>query len=193
MVYSKKSSQLIYHEDDCPYAKRIIGKYRRQKSEKRLRELGYRQCSYCGGLHGFFLKYIPGPNDPIASYDRKDKALCFRTDVGFWKVLEQGEHPTYRLWHLNKRDFEPNVDSKVLMRRGFHRQVDVQSTTHMGKIIQYIRDHDRAKKIMNDDWRKLPKATSKQRKYYKQAKKRARRNENRRIDELFKKLEKGEL
>lgn len=193
MVYSKKSSQLIYHEDDCPYAKRIIGKYRRQKSEKRLRELGYRQCSYCGGLHGFFLKYVPEQNDPIASYDRKDKALCFRTDVGFWKVLEQGEHPTYRLWHLNKRDFDPNIESKFLMRRGFHRQADVQSTTHMGKIIQYIREHDRAKKIMNDDWRKLPKATSKQRKYYKQAKKRARRNENRRIDELFKKLEKGEL
>lgn len=193
MVISKNSKDMIYHDESCPYAKRISKKYRRCKTEKSLQEKGYRACSYCGGLHGFFLKYDPTADDPIASYDRKDKALCFRTDVGFWKVLEQGDYPTYRLWHLNRKDFDPNVESKFLMRRSFHRQADVQSTLNMGKIIQYIRDHDKAKKIMADDWKKLPKTTSKQKKYYKQAKRRARRKENKRIDELFKKLEKGEL
>ena len=193
MVISKNSKDMIYHEDTCPYAKRISKKYRRCKSEKVLLERGYRACSYCGGLHGFFLKYDPMQDDPEASYDRKDKALCFRTDVGFWKVLEQGEHPTYRLWHLNRKDFDPNIDSKFLMRRSFHRQVDVQSTLNMSKIIQYIRDHDKAKKIMNDDWRKLPKKTQKQRKYYKQAKRREEKKQHKRLDQIFEMIEKGKI
>lgn len=193
MVISKNSKELIYHDDNCPYAKRIIGKYRRCKSEKRLLELGYRACSYCGGLHGFFLRYVAEPGDPIASYDRKDKALCFRTDNGFWKIIEQGDFPTYRLWHLNKRDFDSNLESKYLMRRAFHRQSDVQSTLNMGKIIQYISEHDKAKRIMDDDWRKLPKSTQKQKKYYKQAKKREERKKHKRLDQLFEMIEKGKI
>lgn len=193
MVISKKSSQMIYHEESCPYAKRMQKKYRRYISEQTALERGYHPCSYCGGLHGFFLRYDNVSNDLVASYDRKDKALCFRTDIGFWKILEQGEPKTYRLWHLNGSDFDKNVESKYLMRRSFHRQVDVKSTLNMSRIIQYIRDHDKAKKIIKDDWKKLPKTTSKQKKYYKQAKKREERKKHRRIDELFKKLEKGEL
>lgn len=193
MVISKKSGQMIYHEESCPYAKRMQKKYRRYISEQTALERGYHPCSYCGGLHGFFLRYDNDSNDLVASYDRKDKALCFRTDIGFWKILEQGEPKTYRLWHLNGSDFDKNVESKYLMRRSFHRQVDVKSTLNMSRIIQYIRDHDKAKKIIKDDWKKLPKTTSKQKKYYKQAKKREERKKHRRIDELFKKLEKGEL
>lgn len=193
MVISKKSSQLIYHEDDCPYAKRMDKKYKRYISSRAAIEKGYRECSYCGGLHGFYIKHVNDPGDISMFYDRKDKAICFRTDVGFWKVIAQGDPETYRLWHLNRSDFSNTVESKFLMRRSFHRQVDVKSTLNIGKIIQYIRDHDKAKKIMKDDWKKLPKTTSKQKKYYKQAKRKARRKETQRLDELFKKLEKGEL
>lgn len=193
MVISKKSGQMIYHEETCPYAKRIQKKYRRYISERNALEKGYRPCSYCGGLHGLFLSFVDDSNDLTASYDKKDKALCFRTDVGFWKVLEQGDPKTYRLWHLNGNDFDRNVESKFLMRRSFHRQVDVKSTTNIGKIVQYIRDHDRAKKIMKDDWKKLPKNTQKQKKYYKQAKKREERKRHKRIDQLFEMIEKGKI
>ena len=193
MVISKKSGQMIYHEETCPYAKRMDKKYRRYISEQHALEKGYRACSYCGGLHGFFLRYTDDSGNLAASYDKKDKAICFRTDVGFWKVIAQGEPETYRLWHLNGSDFDKNVESKYLMRRSFHRQVDVKSTLNIGKIIQYIRDHDKAKKIIRDDWKKLPKKTSKQKKYYEKYKKKEKRRQHKRIDELFKKLEKGEL
>ena len=200
MVISKNSKELIFHEETCPYVKRMSKKYRRYISERKARESGYHACSYCGGLHGFFLKFKSDPSlyskareGLTASFDRKDKAICFRTDVGFWKVLEQGEHQTFRLWHLNGSDFDPKVESKYLMRRSFHRQVDVQATTNLGKIIQYISDHDKAKKIMKDDWKKLPKSTQKQKKYYKQAKKREERKRHKRLDQLFEMIEKGKI
>lgn len=193
MVISKKSGQMIYHEETCPYAKRMQKKYRRYISERNALEKGYRPCSYCGGLHGIFLGFVDDSNDLTASYDKKDKALCFRTDVGFWKVLEQGDPKSYRLWHLNGNDFDRNVESKFLMRRSFHRQVDVKSTTNIGKIVQYIRDHDKAKKIIKDDWKKLPKSTQKQKKYYKQAKKREERKRHKRLDQLFEMIEKGKI
>jgi hypothetical protein len=193
VVISKKSGQMIYHEETCPYAKRMQKKYRRYISEQKALEKGYRPCSYCGGLHGIFLSFVDDSNDLTASYDKKDKALCFRTDVGFWKVLEQGDPKSYRLWHLNGSDFDQNVESKYLMRRSFHRQVDVKSTTNIGKIVQYIRDHDKAKKIIKDDWKKLPKSTQKQKRYYKQAKKREERKRHKRLDQLFEMIEKGKI
>lgn len=200
MVISKNSSQLIYHEESCPYAKRMAKKYRRYIDESAALERGYRACSYCGGIHGIYLKltadrtmYGKYREGLVPIYDRIDKGLCIRTQNGFWKVLMLGDPQTYRLWHLNKSDFDPNVESKFLMRRSFHRQIDVQSTTNFGKIIHYIYEHDKAKRIMADDWKKLPKKTPKQKKYYKQAEKREHRKQNQRLDELFEKLQKGEL
>lgn len=200
MVISKKSSQMIYHEEDCPYAKRMSKKHRQYISEKTAIEKGYRPCTYCGGLHRIYLNLKKDPNaykkireGVTESYDRIDKGLCFRTKVGFWKVLNPKQCGEYRLWHLNHNDFDEKIPDKQLMRRSFHRQNDVKATANIVRIIQYIHDHDKAKRIMNDDWKKLPNKTPKQKKYYRQAAKRERKKQNRRIDELFKKLEKGEL
>lgn len=200
MVISKKSSQMIYHEEDCRYVKKMRSEHRVYISESVALEKGYRPCSWCGGMHGVYLQLRTTPalygkaRDGLReSYDTIDKALCFRTEAGFWKILKQGEPATYRLWHLNHGDFDPAVSDRKLMRRSFHRQVDVKSTLKFGRIISYIHDHDKAKKIMDKDWKKLPNKTPKQRKYFKQAEKRERRKQNKRIDELFKKIEKGEL
>ena len=200
MVISKNSRQMIYHEEDCPYVKRMSKKYLRHVSMDTAQERGYHACSYCGGLHGMYLRMRDDPTffgrirEGISvSYDRIDRGICFRTKNGFWKVIIRGPVETYKLWHLNRGHFDPSLPDKILMRRTFHRQADVKETLNMGRIIRYISDHDKAKRIMDDDWKKLPKSTPKQKKYYKQAQKRAKRKEHERIDELFKKLEKGEL
>ena len=71
MVISKKSSQMIYHEEDCPYAKRMDKKYKRNISERRALERGYHACSYCGGLHVFYVQHVNEPSDVSMFYDRK--------------------------------------------------------------------------------------------------------------------------
>lgn len=57
------------------------------------------------------------------------------------------------------------------------------------KLFDYAIAHDKAKIIMMDDYRKLPQATHKQKKYYKQAKNKERRKQVRNIFALFDKLE----
>ena len=90
MVISKKSSQMIYHEETCPYVQRMNKKYSRNISIHDAEEQGYHPCAYCGGLHGKYVKMRDYPAmfgkllDGISvSYDRIDRGICFRTSHGF--------------------------------------------------------------------------------------------------------------
>ena len=165
VVISKRSKLKVFHEPYCPYAKRMIGKYKRNLTEEQARSRGYSECSWCGGIHGTYLRMKAFPqafpkdlSELGLSYDFENQAVCFRTKIGFWKG-----------W--------------------FHRQVDMSTTKKLGYILKYIVDHDKAKAIMEDDWRKLPKSTKQQRRYYRQAKKRERKKSIQRVDEIFRQLE----
>ena len=52
-------------------------------------------------------------------------------------------------------------------------------------------EHDRAKRIILEDYKKLPQRTKKQKKYYKKAEQRARRLQIRRVDMLLDSLKTG--
>ena len=79
------------------------------------------------------------------------------------------------------------------VRGAYHRQGDVKPAESLAKLIRYIADHDKAKRIIMDDYRKLPRATKRQKKYYQQAEKKARRwqqgKTGKRIEELFREIE----
>ena len=192
MIYSKNSKKKIYHDYGCPYAK--IEKGWETASKKTLEGRGYRPCSWCCGMHGIYLKYKQnrGWQDIHFAFDWKyEGRICFRTDNGFWNV-RRSEHGQFWLYHLNGGQFDPDAKDKTLMNRSFHRQKDVKETENLDFILHYIREHDRMKQIMDDDWRNLPKTTKRKRKYYNQARKRANRKAARRLDKLFKQIEKGE-
>ena len=74
----------------------------------------------------------------------------------------------------------------------FHRQVDVKATESMEKIVEYVAAHDRAKVIIMDDYRKLPKTTKKQKKYYRAAERREKKRTRERLDSIFATLERAE-
>lgn len=201
MIVSKKSKLRVYHRESCPYAKRIDGKYRRTLTTDQARSRGYHECSWCGGPHGTYLDLkVNAMNFDEkqmgsfrVSWDPKFKAICFRTKIGFWKIIWKEYEHGYKLWHLNNGSFDPKKSDKELMHGSFHRQADFDVTKKIGSIVRYIYDHDRAKKVIEEDYRKLPKNTQKQKRYFKQAKKREHRKQCKRVDELFKKLERGEL
>ena len=52
-------------------------------------------------------------------------------------------------------------------------------------------EHERAKRIILEDYKKLPQRTKKQKKYYKKAEQRARRLQIRRVDMLLDSLKTG--
>ena len=76
----------------------------------------------------------------------------------------------------------------------FHRQSDVKAkaTESMEKLVEYIIAHDRAKITIMDDYRKLPKSTKKQKKYYKAAKRSNKKQAMRRLDSIFAALEQSQ-
>lgn len=75
----------------------------------------------------------------------------------------------------------------------FHRQKDCAPATSLNKIIFYIAKHDKAKQIIKDDYKKLPKSTKRERKYYNHAKQKMKKRESRdkmyRLDQIYKELE----
>ena len=48
----------------------------------------------------------------------------------------------------------------------YHRQVDAGENSHPAKYLKYIAGHDRAKKIMEQDYHLLPQRSNKEKMYY---------------------------
>ena len=196
MVVSRNSKKKVYHEEFCPYAKRIAGKYRKHLTKEQARSKGYKPCEFCGKTHGLYYRMQKFPDQYPAelkkmriSFDKEWSAICFNTGSAFWKIMWYQEATGFRLYHLNKEYYSPQVSDKCLAKRKFHRQKDVKPSGDVRYLIKYIAKHDQAKQIMYDDWRKLPKQTKTQKKYYKQAKKKAKRKAINRVNDIFKQLE----
>lgn len=200
MIVSRNSKKKVYHYDYCPYAKRIDKKYRRQMSVQKAKSKGYTECQWCGGLHGVYLQAMMleemyGVKQRKAvkiGYDLKEKAMYFRTKIAFWKLVKSWNTDNLLLFHLNEESFNPEYSDRKLLRGRFHRQTDVPGFSNfdrIGSIISYIYDHDKAKRIIDNDWRNLPKTTKRQKKYYEQARRKDRHRKLKRVDELFKELE----
>ena len=96
----------------------------------------------------------------------------------------------YRLYHLNR--FDPTLTTEQMMHGKYHHQVDVKLSTSPNSIIPYIIKHDEAKKIIADDYRKLPQNTRKEKKYYEIARKRDHRQKRRQLYNLLDCISRGE-
>ena len=105
-------------------------------------------------------------------------------------VFLKKELGEYLLYHRNTYSAGMNFNEAI--HGDFHRQSDVKATESMEKIVEYITAHDRAKLIIMDDYRKLPKSTKQQKKYYKVAEHRDKKQAMRRLDSIFASLEQSQ-
>ncbi len=193
-VVSDMSNAKVYHRCGCVYEKRIRPSHRMVLEEKELIRYGYHACRFCTGLAGYLKcsrKQLDAQGADIGfSYwhNRRTNTLYFRTEKGFWKVFRKPQ-VGYLLYHLNRYEKEKSFEQ--LANGEFHRQRDVQPAKSVDSLVAYILSHDRAKKIMDVDYRKLPRRTQKQKQYYRGAQRRERRNSIRRVEYLLDLLEKG--
>ena len=95
----------------------------------------------------------------------------------------------FLLYHANRYDQTKTFES--LMHDFYHRQNDVLPTESLLKLIHYIVEHDKARNIILEDYKKLPQRTKKQKRYYKKAEQKARRLQIRRVDMLLDSLKTG--
>ncbi len=113
--------------------------------------------------------------------------LYVLTDMAAWKIVFFDRKQCYKLFHC------PFGGKKMTMEQAkkarYHRQVDAGENSHPAKYLKYIAGHDRAKKIMEQDYHLLPQRSNKEKMYYTQARKREARKSTRRVWNLFAELE----
>ncbi len=183
----------VYHRTNCIYAKRILPQNHISMNVKQAEKHHYQECKYCAGLAG----EVRTKNEKIKEwqnkyqmeivYQKETDTLYMRTEVGFWKIFKKWGEGKYVLHHLNV--YKSDMSFFEASHGDYHRQSDVKGYEEIDEIIKYIADHDRAKVIIMDDYRKLPTSTKKQKKYYRQAKNRDRRQSYKRMHELFAMIE----
>lgn len=196
VYFSEYSKIKAYHRGGCLYEMRIKDHHRYSVSAQEAEELGYRPCKCCWTLKGAIrathmtLAGLGHQNDMELTYRESTDTLFLRTANGFWKTYWK-DGVGFMLFHLNC--FDPFLSTELMMDGRYHRQKDVKPTLSLVKILNYVREHDKAKETMETDYRKLPQDTKRQRKYYRQAESRHRRQQMRRVDELFAMLDRQKL
>lgn len=196
VIISECSKIKAYHRSRCLYEKRISSWHRYSVSEDEALELGYRPCKCCWTLKGalrslnILLEELGRQKEMELTYRESTDTLFMRTERGFWKVYwRDGEG--FLLFHLN--EFDPLLTTEEMMDRRYHRQRDAKATKSLIKILNYVRDHDKAKMILETGYKNLPQRTKRQRKYYRQAEWRQKKQEMRRVDELFAMLDRQKM
>lgn len=75
----------------------------------------------------------------------------------------------------------------------YHIQTDVRPASSPFSLLDYIAKHDKAKKIIKEDYRMLPKKTRREKRYYEMAKRKSVLKNKRRVSELLDCLSCGEV
>ena len=184
-----------YHDDFCPYLKLIPTKYQKTVDEREAKHQGYHECRFCSSVRGIVYKYRKNGYDEHTelqfSYDPVDQAVCVRTKIGFWKIIWRDVAQDWYLYHMNGhgyKGYDPERSDRDLMRGSFHRQKDFRPTDSLVKTLNYIIEHDHSREVSDEDYRKLPSATPKQRFYKGVAKARKRKAETYRVYQLIDEL-----
>lgn len=187
----------IYHKDGCIYAKRIkFDNVKRLSLEKAInKDVCF--CKYCAGLKGDMriqkksFEKRNKKNSMLFHYDQNTDTLYVSTNIGFWKIFWKEELQSYLLYHRN--EYDKSITLETATYGEYHRQRDVKPTDMLNSLLDYIQAHDISKAIIADDYRKLPKKTKKQRRYYRCAERKERRKQALRMDMIFASLEKSNI
>ena len=138
-----------------------------------------------------YRKYAPGiehlANKRGVQIEFDDTDLYIITDIAAWKISYVEYSDRYKLLHC---PFDKNPLTMGEAKTAYyHVQRDVAKNQSPYNHLEYILRHDEAKKLMQVSYKKLPKVTKQQKKYYRQAENREKRNSIKRVWNLFAKLE----
>ena len=194
-VFSTESKNKVFHLCGCPYEKRIRRKNKVTTGTERAEKMRYHACTYCCSMRGYYNMYRKQLDAEAEKQGfrvflvKKTDTLYIRTDIGAWKIfITPDVH--YRLFHLN--EYNEEMTDEQIIHGAYHRQSDVQPASSPLTLINYITKHDKAKKIIAVDYRKLPKGTQREKEYYRRAKKKDERKKKKRVYELLDCVSRGE-
>ena len=198
VIVSMKDSgrRMVYHRPECIYVRRMKRENRMRLTQEWAENHGYCCCKYCGGLRGEMrtdnqIEEWKKTYHISIDYVKQTDTLYVRTGIGCWKIFYKESVGRYVLYHRNQ--YDKNMSLRQAANGMYHRQSDVKPTSSLHRLVRYIVEHDKAKLIIMDDYRKLPRETALQRKYYRKAEKKAKSRERKmawiRLEDLFRQIE----
>lgn len=189
-IMSKDSA--IYHRHGCRYALRIKKENKVELGLFAAEVQGLKPCTVCNRMSFIYgtekyslMKATSGWN---MTFKIVGEELFIKTSIGLWKLIYRPETSKIALYHRNAIEREVNFECPE--NEPFHRQKDLPPTNAIFPVCKYIFEHDRYKeaRILG---KKLHSGTV-SKKYQKKAKKFERKESMKRVNSLFKELEKAD-
>lgn len=195
VIVSANSREKVYHYGGCCCERKIRESNKIKLDLDEARAQGYRRCKCCKTRerhipieHGFHVNMGHIPNLEYR-YDTHSDTFYFRTDSGFWKAFWRDGYVLYhRNTYIDKLSFD-----KLKYGNVFHRQEDVRMGTSLGKMVNYLVAHDKAMKVIDVDYRKLPQTTRREQEYFKKARSISKKRSLRRLDNLLDQISGGKV
>jgi len=168
-----------------------VGKSKNLKTAMRYiakeERVAFYPCKY--RKYAIGIEYLAKKRGVQIEFDDTD--LYILTDMAAWKISYVQYFDRYKLLHC-PFDGKP-LTMEEAKTAHYHVQRDVAKNQSPYNHLEYIVKHDEAKKLMQISYKKLPKVTKQQKKYYRQAENREKRNSIRRVWNLFAELEAGKV
>ena len=168
-----------------------VGKSKNLKTAMRYiakeERVAFYPCKY--RKYAIGIEYLAKKRGVQIEFDDTD--LYILTDMAAWKISYVQYFDRYKLLHC-PFDGKP-LTMEEAKTAHYHVQRDVAKNQSPYNHLEYIVKHDEAKKLMQVSYKKLPKVTKQQKKYYRQAENREKRNSLRRVWNLFAELEAGKV
>ena len=144
-VRSKNAQAQIFHNNKCPYAKRIKRKNRIFASKQNeLLEAGYKRCKCCGAVIKAYQNEQSKIEDFCHARYMRVEFVCGEmyviTSISTWKIIMYSKR-LYVLFHQNGYNRpRKSGDRMPISQMCFHEQKTEAST--LIELIQYIGNHD---------------------------------------------------
>ena len=175
---------LLIRVDEAGGSKNLKKAMRYIAKEERV---AFYPCKY--RKYALGIEYLAKKRGVQIEFDDTD--LYILTDMAAWKISYVQYFDRYKLLHC-PFDGKP-LTMEEAKTAHYHVQRDVVKNQSPYNHLEYIVRHDEAKKLMQISYKKLPKVTKQQKKYYRQAENREKRNSIRRVWNLFAELEAGKV
>ena len=171
---------LLIRVDEAGGSKSLKKSMRYIAKEERV---AFYPCKY--RKYALGIEYLAKKRGVQIEFDDTD--LYILTDMAAWEISYVQYFDRYKLLHC---PFDKNPLTMVEAKTAhYHVQRDVAKNQSPYNHLEYILRHDEAKKLMQVSYKKLPRVTKQQKKYYRQAENREKRNSIKRVWNLFAKLE----
>ncbi len=189
-TYSLANKTGIYHHMQCPYVKRIRKTNRGRKTKYTLEKAGYRPCKCCNSaryhvkreaytLHNYTeFKGI--------TYRCIGNSVYVKTPVGYWRLKYLPREEEFLVLHGNRADREYDLDQMV--HAHYHKQKDNPYASNLMDAFIYIYKHDKFRQeeeAAGGDVSKFQIDKKYEKAYLRSAKKKKRR----RVEYLFRQIE----